>query len=1504
MKKVAFVFVSILMFILFCKETPVSAEVSRTLDVDPQGDTYQNKSNELRWFAHSDLYPTGIFLKKGEKITVNSDSIDNVSIWVGQLGKYEYLNGGKEVAREQIKLTDHTQIIQATSGDGVVYVSNKSNSDNAKVTISGGTEIPFFIKGQTTNEEIHEQIEKCKDAPFIQLLGDRTIVNFQYNVVSERLLGRSVQELVDYLDTVVEESDYVSGLNPRIIGNAGREFNNRVLFETPDEGGGYASATNGHLIFQKNTGAALDLAGANFENQQWGIWHEVGHTYQNLWYKWSGLTEVTVNINSAALQEKFGFKDDRYGEGTELSLKISEYLERTDPDKLHNNNLGEFGILALFRQLAVGFGADFYPRLNQSYRQLAWTNYPFPNSDDEKVQLFIRQTSITSGRDLTTYFEKWGFSLTEETKEWIKSKNLQPLDKPIWENLLHDNKIAYEDGLIFSAPSLELSEEKDWTLGEREDVSRFIKNKFSNPIASDVTISGFTKVPYTTLESKSNIKVNLKNTFGVESQVSIPLDVKPGNALSIFGYKGSQERIILTLNGNKKNNIHAINNLAYDKEIDAGNGEYARVELYSSKGDMKKLFVINYGERPDEFVKNIDNLEFDEGDYLRVKMSNAKRMMAYADSKVSLDQNNASSEEWFKLKESHFEPLGTNGQNPFLTLKDIKKNIGDNVSPNDFIEDIQDIFGNDSVSVEFGDIKPDLTYPHEQTISIIAKNKLGYKTEMKSQLTVNRNNEVSIFGYNSDQERIFIKTKEENNQLLATNSSSYSSQIESGTGQYASVKIFDKNLKQQHEATINCEDNPSVLTNELNKISINEGDFMLIELTVPGRISSIEDNNLTLKQSDSLKAEWFVVKNKKLRSMGRYTPTPKAEIQKSTAVIGEKIESSSFIKSLYSMYNDSDIDISFINSPDTTHIGSRKAKIKLTSPSNYSSEYEVDYDTKRGNDITLFGYLGTQPRVFLRLNTDKKELFAIKNSQHNTPMESGNGKYFTITQYDRELKKKNSFEVNKDETPDKFVNSISGTSYSDGDLIKIVCSDISRMDFYLNNNELLNRDDATKEEWFTIENEQLILIKKPEAPIDPVFDQATLLDTSRIIKGKTSADAEVRLTDKDGTSTANVTIADREGHFQFDLEKPYEAGKKIYVVASNKVGTSKIVEGTIALGDQKPKVDSLIEGDKSINGSGKAGNTITIKNLDSIIGKTIIADNGKFSLKLDSPLQKNQELKIYATSKPSDPLNDEFMTIATVCESIGSFTPNDYYVGQRNIEGIYTGTVKTIRLSLGGKYISRGGDFSEGKFTYYSGEGRIKADQTIKLEAFDRNNKLLDTKQFQALNSSVGNFSTATYKLGTSEISGMYTGQISKGKLTVNGKVVSWGGTFDDSQFNYYLKAGTIIEGDKVSIQAYDKYDSPLSKQHPVSLEKTKGQLLTAVKNKDAIEIKGTYDGEVNSAQLRVNGKIISQGGTFVDGKYSYYVGKTNWNENEKVTLQGLDNMGLPVEGKEINVKF
>ena len=247
--------------------------------------------------------------------------------------------------------------------------------------------------------------------------------------------------------------------------------------------------------------------------------------------------------------------------------------------------------------------------------------------------------------------------------------------------------------------------------------------------------------------------------------------------------------------------------------------------------------------------------------------------------------------------------------------------------------------------------------------------------------------------------------------------------------------------------------------------------------------------------------------------------------------------------------------------------------------------------------------------------------------------------------------------------------------------------------------------------------------------------------------------------------------------------------------------------------------------------------------------------------------------------------------------------PQEYHVGDVNITGTYTGDMSLGRLTVNGKVVSWGGSFKDGQFSYYVGAGKLKVGDKVVLDGYNKEKKLMDSKEIEVISESSGSIDQVdTYKLGDSTITGTYTGDIHKGKLVVNGEVISWGGTYKDGKFSYYVNSQIIKAGDQATIQGYDKFDTPLGDPQPVTIGEQLGQLTEAHRVGISTVIEGNYTGDVYQGILLVNGEKISQGGSFKDGKFSYYVGNLKVSEDDQVVLMGANNRGQQIPGSEIDV--
>ena len=232
------------------------------------------------------------------------------------------------------------------------------------------------------------------------------------------------------------------------------------------------------------------------------------------------------------------------------------------------------------------------------------------------------------------------------------------------------------------------------------------------------------------------------------------------------------------------------------------------------------------------------------------------------------------------------------------------------------------------------------------------------------------------------------------------------------------------------------------------------------------------------------------------------------------------------------------------------------------------------------------------------------------------------------------------------------------------------------------------------------------------------------------------------------------------------------------------------------------------------------------------------------------------------------------------------FEVDDYHIGDYNITGRFSAPIVTAQLRINGSISNKGGTFNQndGTFYYYAGAGRIQTGQEVVLEGLDKAGNIVETVNIEP-KVIEGTLSDVQHTVGSSTITGTYTGEMSKARLVVNGNIISVGGTFKEGNFSYYVAPNQVKGTDMVHLQGYDKEGKPVGDLTPVTIQKQQGQLTEANHKLGQSTITGTYEGNVKKARLLVDGKQISWGGTFKDGTFSYYVAQGTIKANSTVEL-------------------
>ena len=189
------------------------------------------------------------------------------------------------------------------AGGGVVYLKLIGSTGQAKVSLGDTVQpMPYFVLGRTTEPEFQRQLDE-RTTPYVELVAPHTLITVERaSALTYRTENHTT--LLSTYEEIVRIEDQVSGFD----GSSPLH----VRQPHPYHFVGYPSAiigvgeyaTHGHMSFPPPIQDRM-LTVAGLRTRGWGIYHELGHQHQQITYKPSSLTEVTVNIYSLAVNGVF-----------------------------------------------------------------------------------------------------------------------------------------------------------------------------------------------------------------------------------------------------------------------------------------------------------------------------------------------------------------------------------------------------------------------------------------------------------------------------------------------------------------------------------------------------------------------------------------------------------------------------------------------------------------------------------------------------------------------------------------------------------------------------------------------------------------------------------------------------------------------------------------------------------------------------------------------------------------------------------------------------------------------------------------------------------------------------------------------------------------------------------------------------------------------------------------------------------------------------------------------
>ncbi|WP_440118785.1 NPCBM/NEW2 domain-containing protein [Paenibacillus sp. QZ-Y1] len=394
--------------------------VQRNFEVKALGDIWAEGERERRAAGYADarkiFQPTGLYAKANEQIKIEVSGNKPITAVIGT-----HRHDQEWAIRYPLQAGINT--ISSPNG-GLLSFDNSNNEGSIHVNVvSGGSPVPFFVLGKNTKADWQEMVNAYPDAPSVVLQSEKALLVFTYASARDHILNQDPVPVLQTYDTFIGAQDKISGLS-----NSDSDPRHHLdkhligIIEQPNyTGGAYAYATWDGAIMPTSTGANADSL--DLTRMGWGQYHEAGHLRQQGPWTWDEMGEVTVNLYSLAAKKAL--------KPTEPARSPFEYFTAfTFVDQPTKNFSDSNSKLEMLWQLDLAFGDNFYPDLHRLYRETAKAD--LPTTDDQKKQAFILNTSKVAHYDLTPFFDKWGLSATNETRNKINSLSLPLLTAPIW----------------------------------------------------------------------------------------------------------------------------------------------------------------------------------------------------------------------------------------------------------------------------------------------------------------------------------------------------------------------------------------------------------------------------------------------------------------------------------------------------------------------------------------------------------------------------------------------------------------------------------------------------------------------------------------------------------------------------------------------------------------------------------------------------------------------------------------------------------------------------------------------------------------------------------------------------------------------------------------------------------------------------------------------------------------------------------------------------------------
>ncbi|MFB5583130.1 putative mucin/carbohydrate-binding domain-containing protein [Bacillus albus] len=572
---------------------------------------------------------------------------------------------------------------------------------------------------------------------------------------------------------------------------------------------------------------------------------------------------------------------------------------------------------------------------------------------------------------------------------------------------------------------------------EKLDAKNFVQVK-------DGEVIGFVEKLNTTKIGEQKVKVETKDRFGNKKVTEVPLEVTYGDSIAYVGYDNEIASVVTLKHDEKKFQVTDMNSQIHPY---FNNELYMGITLYDGKGKEKKHVTAEGQETSKNFAKQVNGMQFEYGDVVRVFHAEPDRLKWYQNNNLTgQGEKKGAKELFFKLTDNGFERMDMLQE---VTVKPQQVIVG---------TDVEKLDAKNFVEIKDGEVvgfveKPNTTKIGEQKVKVETKDRFGNKKVTEVPVEVIYGDSIMFFGtwHGGTNIKSIVTLNHEEKKFSITDSEG-PMHTSFADEKYMGMTVYDKDGKEKKVLSVRASENTKVFAEQFNGMTFEYGDVVKVYQREFDRFKVYKKNEL-VDTEYSVHEVMFKVTEKgfeKMEAQQEVTPVPQK------VVIGtdtEKLNAKDFVQ-----VKDGEV-VGFVEKLNTTKISKQTVKVETKDRFGNKKVTEVPVEVTYGDSIVYQG-LSNVVRSIVTLNHDDKKLHVTyTNEQIHSYF--NNELYMGITLYDQNNNEKKHVTAEGQETSKNFAEQVNGMMFEYGDVVKVYHAESDRLSWY-KNREFVGKGDKKK----------------------------------------------------------------------------------------------------------------------------------------------------------------------------------------------------------------------------------------------------------------------------------------------------------------------------------------------------------------------------------------------------------------------------------------------------------